>query len=153
MDPATKTIVHDCEDWGKLAGRKDLCKHVGKFFLSLPKDEALTRLDAIAADRDAWTFSTPTAEVSRPYPPFQGPAAKVNGRRGVDAWWASSSHPSSSAIRRRSRRFTAARLRSMGIWNCTSFCRLCALGMGRHCRIPGVGSPPTSTASCSEPRA
>src|SRR5207249_4294736 len=34
MDPATKTIVHDCEDWGKLAGRKDLCKHVGKFFLS-----------------------------------------------------------------------------------------------------------------------
>jgi uncharacterized protein YecE (DUF72 family) len=59
LDPATKTIVHDCEDWGKLAGRKDLCKHVGKFFLSLPKEEALSRLDAIAANRDAWTFSIP----------------------------------------------------------------------------------------------
>ncbi len=56
-----ETIVHDCEDWGKLAGRKDLCKHVGKFFLSLPKEEALSRLDAIAADRDAWTFSIPPA--------------------------------------------------------------------------------------------
>ena len=61
LDPSTKTILHDCEDWGKLSGRKDFCKHVGKFFLSLPKDEALTRLDAIAADRDAWTFSTPAA--------------------------------------------------------------------------------------------
>src|SRR5438094_258489 len=59
LDPTSKTIVHDCEDWGKLSGRKDFCKHVGKFFLSLPKEEALTRLDAIATDRDAWTFSTP----------------------------------------------------------------------------------------------
>jgi len=61
LDPAAKTILHDCEDWGKLSGRKDFCKHVGKFFLSLPKEEALARLDAIVADRDAWTFSTPTA--------------------------------------------------------------------------------------------
>src|SRR5438094_9270572 len=75
MDPATKTIVHDCEEWGKLAGRKDLCKHVCKFFLSLPKAEALTRLDAIAADRDTWTVSTTTAQVSRPYAPVQGPPA------------------------------------------------------------------------------
>src|SRR5438552_2089133 len=59
LDPTSKTIVHDCEDWGKLSGRKDFCKHVGKFFLSLPKEEALTQLDAIATDRDAWTFSTP----------------------------------------------------------------------------------------------
>src|SRR5438132_1606431 len=59
LDPMSKTIVHDCEDWGKLSGRKDFCKHVGKFFLSLPKEEALTRLNAIATDRDAWTFSTP----------------------------------------------------------------------------------------------
>jgi len=61
LDPSAKTILHDCEDWGKLFGRKDFCKHVGKFFLSLPKEEALARLNAIAADRDAWTFSTPTA--------------------------------------------------------------------------------------------
>lgn len=59
FDPAGKSIVHDCEDWGKVLGKKDFCKHVGKFFLSLPKEEALTRLEAIAADRDAWKFSTP----------------------------------------------------------------------------------------------
>src|SRR5438874_2539803 len=61
LDPSSKTIVHDCEDWGKLSGRKDFCKHVGKFFLSLPKEEALSRLDAIVEDRDAWTFSTPAS--------------------------------------------------------------------------------------------
>jgi uncharacterized protein YecE (DUF72 family) len=60
LDPTGRTIVHDCEDWGKIAERKDFCKHVGKFFLSLPKDEALVRLEAIRADRNAWTFSTPT---------------------------------------------------------------------------------------------
>jgi len=61
LDPTSKTIVHDCEDWGKLSVRKDFCKHVGKFFLSLPKEEALSRLDAIIADRDGWTFSTPSS--------------------------------------------------------------------------------------------
>ena len=61
FDPAKRTIVHDCEDWGKLVERKDFCKHVGKFFLSLPKEEAIARLEAIAADRDSWVFSTPTA--------------------------------------------------------------------------------------------
>jgi len=57
LDPSARTIVHDCEDWGKLVDRKDFCKHVGKFFLSLPKTEALSRLEAILANRDAWTFS------------------------------------------------------------------------------------------------
>lgn len=59
FDPSSRTILHDCEDWGKMTQRKDLCKHVAKFFLSLPRDEALARLDAIAADRNAWTFSIP----------------------------------------------------------------------------------------------
>jgi hypothetical protein len=59
VDPASRTIVHDCEDWGKLATRRDFCKHVGKLFLSLPKDEALSRLEALLAERDAWTFSVP----------------------------------------------------------------------------------------------
>jgi len=58
VDPSARTIVHDCEDWGKLVDRKDFCKHVGKFFLSLPKQDALTLLEAIAANRDVWTFST-----------------------------------------------------------------------------------------------
>ena len=59
VDPVARSIYHDCEDWGKLVDRQDFCKHVGKFFLTLPKGEALTLLEAIAANRDSWTFSTP----------------------------------------------------------------------------------------------
>jgi uncharacterized protein YecE (DUF72 family) len=59
FDPSSKSIVHDCEDWGKVAQRKDFCKHVAKFFLSLPRDEALSHLNAVAADRGAWTLSVP----------------------------------------------------------------------------------------------
>ena len=59
LDPGARTIVHDCEDWEKLVARKDFCKHVGRFFLSLPKGEALKVLEAIAANRDAWTFTAP----------------------------------------------------------------------------------------------
>lgn len=59
LDPSSRTIVHDCEDWSKLAPRKDFCKHIGRFFLSLPREEALAHLGAIAADRDAWSFSVP----------------------------------------------------------------------------------------------
>lgn len=59
FDPVARTIRHDCEDWGKLVDRKDFCKHVGRLFMTLPKEEALVRLEAIAANRDAWTFSVP----------------------------------------------------------------------------------------------
>jgi uncharacterized protein YecE (DUF72 family) len=59
FDPGRRTILHDCEDWIKLLERKDFCKHVGKFFLSLPPREALVHLEAIAARRDGWTFAVP----------------------------------------------------------------------------------------------
>src|SRR5437667_11312193 len=26
LDPTSKTIVHECADWGKLSGREDFCK-------------------------------------------------------------------------------------------------------------------------------
>jgi len=61
FDRDGRTIVHDCEDWGKMLGRKDFCKHVGKLFLTLPKEEALSLLESISANRDAWTFQVPLA--------------------------------------------------------------------------------------------
>ncbi len=60
FDPESKRIVHDCEDWSSVAPKKDFCKHLGKFFLSLPREEALRYLEAIRADRDAWTFEVAT---------------------------------------------------------------------------------------------
>jgi len=64
FDPEARVIAHDCEDWVKLAARKDFCKHVGRFFLSLPREEAVLHLDAIRADRDAWRFEVLTREAS-----------------------------------------------------------------------------------------
>ncbi len=60
FDPIQRTLVHDCEDWEKLVERKDFCKHVGKFFLSLPEAEALDLLESIASSRDSWKFATPS---------------------------------------------------------------------------------------------
>lgn len=60
FDPVSRTIAHDCEDWSSIAPRKDFCKHLGKFFLSLPRDEAIKHLEAIRAAREAWTFQVPT---------------------------------------------------------------------------------------------
>lgn len=60
FDPVARILDHDCEDWATVAARKDFCKHLGKFFLSLPRDEAKRHLEAIRAARDAWTFETPT---------------------------------------------------------------------------------------------
>ncbi len=64
LDPSTQTLAHDCEDWEKLADRKEFCKHVGRFFLSLPKEEAVLRLQAIHADRDGWGFRILEREAS-----------------------------------------------------------------------------------------
>jgi len=65
LDPSTRTLGHDCEDWEKLVDRKEFCKHVGRFFLSLPKEEAVLHLEAIHAARDAWGFRVLTREATR----------------------------------------------------------------------------------------
>ncbi len=65
LDRTEKRIAHDCEDWEKAAERKDFCKHVAKFFLSLPREEAVLDLEAIRADREAWTFEVLSRAPSR----------------------------------------------------------------------------------------
>ncbi len=65
LDPSTRTLAHDCEDWEKLVDRKEFCKHVARFFLSLPREESIRHLEAIHADRDGWGFRVLTREVTR----------------------------------------------------------------------------------------
>ncbi len=60
FDPGERRILHDCEDWSAVAPRKDFCKHLGRFFLSLPRAEAVRHLEAIRAARDAWRLVAPT---------------------------------------------------------------------------------------------
>jgi uncharacterized protein YecE (DUF72 family) len=61
FDPVARTIEHDCEDWATVAKRRDFCKHLGRFFLSLPREEAKAALEAIRGARDAWTFGALTS--------------------------------------------------------------------------------------------
>ncbi len=56
LDRDARRLSHDCEDWEKVGPEGMFCKHVGRLFLSLPRDEAILDLEAIRADRGAWTF-------------------------------------------------------------------------------------------------
>jgi uncharacterized protein YecE (DUF72 family) len=65
LDSSARTLAHDCEDWEKLVAHKEFCKHVGRFFLSLPIEEAVLHLEAIHADRDGWSFQILSREATR----------------------------------------------------------------------------------------
>ena len=56
VDIAGKVLRHDCDDWKKTTDRKRMCKHVDKFFLSLPPGQARKILEKIWMEKDDWTF-------------------------------------------------------------------------------------------------
>jgi uncharacterized protein YecE (DUF72 family) len=58
IDLETKTIQHDCEDWGKGLTTKRFCKHIGKLFLSLDTEKATDILKRIRAEKEEWQFKT-----------------------------------------------------------------------------------------------
>ena len=57
LDMSAKRLEHDCDDWTKRVGKKEFCKHIGKFFFSLPRMRALSMLESIRKDIDDWTFA------------------------------------------------------------------------------------------------
>ncbi len=56
IDLENKQIYHDCDDWKKRVAEKRFCKHMVKFFLSLPPDLAEKVLSDIVRNYDIWTF-------------------------------------------------------------------------------------------------
>jgi hypothetical protein len=56
VDLAGKVLSHDCDDWKKTTDRKRMCKHVDKFFLSLPPGQAKKILEKIGEQKDDWSF-------------------------------------------------------------------------------------------------
>jgi hypothetical protein len=54
-----RTIVHDCQDWRKNMGSKNMCKHLGKFLLTLDQTKATGLLRNIIENKDQWTFTAP----------------------------------------------------------------------------------------------
>jgi hypothetical protein len=65
VDIKTRTILHDCQDWRKNLASKNMCKHLGKFLLTMHEGNATSLLRDVLKNKDEWTFSAPeTAESS-----------------------------------------------------------------------------------------
>jgi uncharacterized protein YecE (DUF72 family) len=56
IDVVQKTIRHNCSDWQKGVQQKRLCKHVIRFFSSLPTPQATTILRDIIQNKSQWQF-------------------------------------------------------------------------------------------------
>jgi hypothetical protein len=60
IDVKKRTILHDCEDWRKNLASKNMCKHLGKFFLTLDHKTATDLLRKVLVNKGEWTFRAPT---------------------------------------------------------------------------------------------
>jgi len=56
LDVDSKQLLHDCADWSRVAVVRQLCKHVGKLFLVLPKQLSASLLKQLYEEREEWTF-------------------------------------------------------------------------------------------------
>lgn len=59
IDVKNRRILHDCEDWRKNMASKNMCKHLGKFLLSLDEKRATDLLRNIIKKKEEWTFVAP----------------------------------------------------------------------------------------------
>jgi len=59
IDLQRRAILHDCEDWRKNMESKNMCKHLGKFLLSLDGEEATALLRDVLKNKDLWHFTAP----------------------------------------------------------------------------------------------
>ncbi|MGA2789458.1 MAG: DUF6582 domain-containing protein [Candidatus Bathyarchaeia archaeon] len=59
IDLKKRTIMHNCEDWRKNLDSKNMCKHLGKFLLTLDEKRATDLLRELLVDKNQWTFAAP----------------------------------------------------------------------------------------------
>ena len=59
IDQKNHTIMHDCQDWRKNMDSRNMCKHLGKFLLTLDRHRATDLLQDILRNREQWRFITP----------------------------------------------------------------------------------------------
>ena len=59
IDLKNHTILHDCEDWRKNMDSKNMCKHLGKFMLSLDEGRATKLLRDVLENKEQWKFTAP----------------------------------------------------------------------------------------------
>jgi len=56
IDLKGKAVYHDCADWSRCIPLKEFCKHVGKIFLILPEERAVSILTVIGREKQVWEF-------------------------------------------------------------------------------------------------
>lgn len=56
LDLLQRVIKHNCDDWRKGTDKKRLCKHMVKFFLSLPQSRAKGILSQVWNEKSLWAF-------------------------------------------------------------------------------------------------
>lgn len=59
VDMNNRTITHDCQDWRNNMDSKNMCKHLGKFFLRLDEGRALDILRKVLKEKEQWSFKAP----------------------------------------------------------------------------------------------
>jgi len=59
VDIKNRTITHDCQDWQNNLESKNMCKHLGKFFLRMDEDRARNILRQVLQEKDEWSFKAP----------------------------------------------------------------------------------------------
>ncbi len=59
IDLKNRTILHDCQDWRKNTDSKNMCKHLGKLFISLDDKLATDLLQDLLKEKDQWKFIAP----------------------------------------------------------------------------------------------
>jgi hypothetical protein len=59
IDMSKRVILHDCQDWKKNLDSKTMCKHLGKFLLTIDEAEATELLRNVLSNMDRWTFTAP----------------------------------------------------------------------------------------------
>lgn len=57
IDLPNKTILHDCQDWRNNMEAKNMCKHLGKLFLTLDQQNATSILRDVLKNLDEWQFT------------------------------------------------------------------------------------------------
>jgi hypothetical protein len=60
IDIPNRTIVHDCQDWQNNMASKNMCKHLGRFLMTLDDGKAENILREILRNKDQWSFVAPT---------------------------------------------------------------------------------------------
>jgi len=64
VDLTKHVILHDCQDWAKNLDSKTMCKHLGKFLLTIDEAAATNFLRQVLANMNQWTFTSPGTTAS-----------------------------------------------------------------------------------------